>query len=233
MFEKICVDIHSHIFPGLDDGCKSLSESIEIAQKMYSLGYRKMIVTPHNQQNWFNNPPEKIIEALNKLNIAFSINRLNMKLEAASEYYLDDLFLKQVRQKKVLAFGKKFVLIELSPFILDKFLFNHMQEVLDAGYVPVLAHPERYIYFYQQKEMYHKLHEMGVKHQINLVSISKNVSIEMRSIAEYLIDEKIISFCGSDSHSIINLKIMETLIKDTPYLEKLIQTNPLLNASLF
>lgn len=233
MFEKIFVDVHSHIFPGLDDGCKSLSESIEIAQKMYAIGYRKMIVTPHNQQGWFNNSPEKIIDALNKLNIAFSIHRINMKLEAGSEYYLDSLFLEQIRQKKVLTFGIHYVLIELSPFILDKYLFQHLQEVINAGYTPVLAHPERYIYFYQQKEMYHKLHDMGVKLQLNLVALSKNVSTEMRNIAEYLIDEKLVSFCGSDSHSMKNPKIIESLPKETPYLEKMLQTNPLLNYTLF
>jgi|YNPMSStandDraft_1061717.scaffolds.fasta_scaffold04213_7 tyrosine-protein phosphatase YwqE len=233
MFEKIYVDIHSHIFPGLDDGCKSLSEAIEIAQKMYKLGYRKMIVTPHNQQDWFNNPPEKIIDALNKLNVAFSIHRLNMKLEAASEYYLDNLFLEQIRQKKALTFGKKYVLVELSPFILDKYLFQHLQEIINTGYIPVLAHPERYIYFYQQKDKYHKLHEMGVKLQLNLVALSKSVSNEMRSIAEYLVDEKLVSFCGSDSHSIKNPMILETLEKETLYLEKLIKTNPLLNHTLF
>ncbi len=232
MFEKILVDIHSHIFPNLDDGSQSLSESIEIAQKMYSLGYRKMIVTPHNQKGWFDNPPEKIFEALNKLNVAFSVHRLPMKLEAASEYYLDSLFMEKLRKKELLVFKNQYVLIELSPFIYDKNLFTSLQEVLNRGYIPVLAHPERYIYFYGQKEMYHKLHELGVNLQLNLVALSKSVSIELRSIAEYLVDNKLISFCGSDCHSLKNPLILEKLPNETPYFEKLLNTNPLLNSLL-
>ena len=232
MFEKILVDIHSHIFPNLDDGSKSLSESLEIAKKMYSLGYRKMIVTPHNQEGWFENPTEKIIDALNKLNIAFSVHRLELKLEAASEYFLDKLFLERLRKKDILTFGKKYVLVEMSPFILDKNLFNYFKEIMDKGYIPVLAHPERYIYFYQNKDIYHLLHESGVKLQLNLVSLSSFVSAEMRQIAEYLVDQKIVSFCGSDSHSLKNPTIIENLPNETNYLEKLININPLLNVTL-
>ncbi len=232
MFEKILVDIHSHIFPGLDDGSRSLSDSIEIATKLYNLGYRKMVVTPHNQKGWFNNPPEKIFDALNKLNVAFSVHRLPMKLEAASEYYLDSLFIEHLRKNELLTFGNNYVLIELSPFIFDKNLFSALTEVQEKGYTPVLAHPERYIYFYTQKEKYHQLHEMGVKLQLNLVALSQYVSNEMRCTAEYLVDNKLVSFCGSDSHSLKNPMIIEQLPKETPYFEKLILTNPLLNSSL-
>ncbi|MCX7861411.1 MAG: hypothetical protein N2449_00245 [Bacteroidales bacterium] len=232
MFDKILVDIHSHVLPNLDDGSKSLTESLEIIKTFHKLGYRKMITTPHNQQGWFNNSPEQIMDALNKMNIAISIHRINILLEAASEYFLDDLFLELLRKKKLLTFKNKYVLIELSPFILDKFLFQRMDEILQHGYIPVLAHPERYIYFYQRKEQFHKLHEMGVKLQLNLISLSSAVSTELRTIAEYLIDEKLISFCGSDSHSMKNPKIIENLPNETTYLEKLIQTNPLLNHTL-
>ncbi len=233
MYEKILVDIHSHILPNLDDGSKSMTESLEIIKVMHRLGYRKMILTPHNQQGWFTNPTEKIIDALNKMNIAVSIHRLNMILEAASEYYLDELFLQTIRKKLALTFGRKYVLIELSPFILDKFLFQHLDEIMQHGYVPVLAHPERYIYFYQQKEKYHQLHEMGVKLQLNLVALSNEVSKEMRCIAEYLIDQQLVSFCGSDTHSMKNSKILENLPNETSYLEKLVTTNPLLNSTLY
>lgn len=233
MYDKILVDLHSHILPNLDDGSKSMTESLEIIKIMYNLGYRKMIVTPHNQQGWFLNPPEKIVDALNKMNIAVSIHRINMILEAASEYYLDELFLQTVRKKQVLTFGRKYVLIELSPFIPDKFLLQHLDEIMQQGYVPVLAHPERYTYFYPYKEKYHQLHEIGVKLQLNLVALSSVVSKEMRCIAEYLIDQKLVSFCGSDIHSLKNPKILENLPNETSYLEKLITTNPLLNPSLY
>lgn len=232
MFQNLLVDIHSHILPCLDDGAKSISETIEICKLMQNMGYKMIIATPHNQKGWFFNPPEKIYETLNKVNVALSIHRINLQLAVASEYYLDDLFIQQIKNKEVLTFGNNYVLLELSPFICSKSLWTDIQLIFDNGYTPVLAHPERYIYFYNQKEKYHNLHEMGVKLQLNLVSLSPNVSRELRCIAEYLVDNLLVSFCGSDSHSIKNPTIISQLEKTTPYVDKLLQTNPLLNKTL-
>ncbi|HOU97229.1 MAG TPA: hypothetical protein PLP65_00105 [Bacteroidales bacterium] len=232
MFQSILVDIHSHVLPNLDDGAKSISETIDICKFMQNMGYKKMITTPHNQKGWFANPPEKIYETLNKVNVALSIHRLNIQLDVASEYYLDELFIQQIKNKEVLTFGNNYVLFELSPFICSKSLWSDIQIIMDSGYIPVLAHPERYIYFYNQKEKYHALHEMGVKLQLNLVSLSDIVSKELRCNAEYLVDNQLVSFCGSDSHSLKNPSTIAQLQKSTPYFEKLIQTNPLLNKTL-
>lgn len=232
MFQNILVDIHSHLLPGLDDGAKSITETIEICKLMYQLGYQKIIATPHNQKGWFNNPPEKIYETLNKVNIALSVHRINLQLGVASEYYLDELFIQQIKKKDVLTFGQNYVLFELSPFICSKTLFSDIRTIIDYGYTPVLAHPERYIYFYNQKEKYNYLNELGVKLQLNLVSLSYSVSKELRSNAEYLVDCQLVSFCGSDSHSVKNPNIIAQLANTTVYFDKLLQTNPLLNKTL-
>ncbi|NSW45815.1 MAG: capsular biosynthesis protein [Bacteroidales bacterium] len=232
MLQNITTDIHSHILPCLDDGAKSISETIEICKMMHHLGYKKLITTPHNQKGWFHNPPEKIYEALNKVNVALSIHRIPIDIKVASEYYLDDLFIQQVKAKELLTFGKQYVLIELSPFICSKTLWDDIKTIFDSGYIPVLAHPERYIYFYNFKEKYHKLKEMGVKFQLNLISLSPTVSKELRCHAEYLVDQKLIDFCGSDSHSIKNPTIIATLKTSTPYYNKLLESNLLLNETL-
>lgn len=232
MFDLIAVDIHSHILPGLDDGVTNITETIEICKKMLQLGYKKMIVTPHNIDGLFYNPKEKVYEELNKVKVALFNNNINIQLSAASEYYLNNKFIDSIKKKDVLTFGKKYVLFELSPFILHETLWEDIQVIIDNGYIPVLAHPERYVYFHNNKEKYHQLHEMGVKLQLNLVSLSQEVSKELRSIAEYLIDNKLVSFCGSDTHSIKNTMIISTLPCSTRYLEKLIKTNNLLNSSL-
>jgi tyrosine-protein phosphatase YwqE len=231
MFRKIVVDIHSHLLPCLDDGVKNLLDSIEIIKMMCDLGYKKLIITPHNQLDWFNNPPEKIMEALNKLNIAISVHRINIILQAASEYYLDKAFIKSLKNKELLTFGKNYVLIELSPFILSKSFYSDLDEVFQQGYTPVLAHPERYIYFYHQKEHYHHLAEMGVKLQLNLVSLSEHVSKELRSAAEYLVENNLVSFCGSDSHSMKNPLIIKSLA-DNAFFVTLVNSDNLLNSTL-
>lgn len=124
------------------------------------------------------------------------------------------------------------MLFELSPFICSKTLFSDIRTIIDYGYTPVLAHPERYIYFYNQKDKYNYLNELGVKLQLNLVSLSTSVSKELRYNAEYLVDHQLVSFCGSDSHSVKNLNIIAQLVNTTVYFDKLLQTNPLLNKTL-
>ncbi len=231
MFEKIVVDIHSHILPNLDDGVKNLSDSIEIIKTMHALGYQKLIVTPHNQQDWFYNPPEKIMEALNKMNVAISVHRINILLQAASEYYLDKAFLQLIKNREVLTFGNNYVLFELSPFIYNEGLYENIDEIFQNGYTPVLAHPERYIYFYHQKEHYHRLNEMGVKLQLNLVSLSQYVSKELRTTAEYLVENNLIRFCGSDTHSMKNPLIIQSLTENNMFIS-LVNSGKLLNATL-
>ena len=85
---KLNVDIHSHLIPGIDDGAKSIEESIRLISNFVSLGYKKVITTPHIMSDYYKNNPEIILTGLEKLKEAIYNEGLDIEIDAAAEYNL-------------------------------------------------------------------------------------------------------------------------------------------------
>lgn len=195
-------DIHSHLLPNLDDGVESLAESVEIIQDLYDLGYRKIITTPHIMKDFYNNDPQSIKEKTTELNKILEEKSLDIKLESAAEYYLDEHLIEMVeKDEALLTFGDGYLLFETSfmnqPFYLNDFIFKAKSK----GLKPVLAHPERYAYLQSNPEQVDDLITRGVLLQLNINSISGYYSKPVKKMAEKLIDSKKIHFLGSDCHN--------------------------------
>ncbi len=199
----ITVDMHSHLLPGIDDGCKSFDESIELIKELIDLGYKKLICTPHIMGDFYRNTPEIILGKLHQLNHIIQQLGLNIELGAAAEYYLDESFMERIdKEEELLCFGKeRYVLFETSYMNASPHIENVIFRLQSMGYTPVLAHPERYVYLFENyTELLLQLHNKGVLFQVNINSLSGYYSRPSKKIAEYLIDEKLVSFLGTDMH---------------------------------
>jgi len=85
------VDMHSHLLPGLDDGAETVADSLNLLRELRTLGFRKLVMTPHVMGDFYKNTPEGIRAALAELQAAASAAGLgDMTLECAAEYYLDE-----------------------------------------------------------------------------------------------------------------------------------------------
>ncbi len=214
-------DIHSHLIPGIDDGAKTIDESIAILAKFESLGYKKVITTPHIMSDYFKNTPETILSGLKKLKETAQSLNLKIEIEAAAEYYFDEGLINQLKNKeKLLTFGDNYLLFEFpfheAPLNIDGLLF----EMLTQKYQPVLAHAERYVFLHNDIEKINHWRKQGVHIQINLNSISGHYGPAIKKVAEKLIDNKWVDFVGTDCHRIEHLMILEKNISN-PYLHKL------------
>ncbi|TGE21831.1 capsular biosynthesis protein [Hymenobacter aquaticus] len=229
------VDMHSHLLPGLDDGAETVEQSVELLRAMRELGYRKLIMTPHIMGDFFKNTPAGIQAALHRLREAAAAAGLNdVELECAAEYYLDEWFQQKLDSKEpLLSFGgdKKYLLFETSyinePFNFAETVFN----LKSAGYQPVLAHPERYTYFYGRFAELEKVRENGVLLQVNLNSLAGYYSAGAKRVAEKLIDAGLVDLLGSDAHNLKHTDTLRNKVLPTPYLKKALAL-PLLNSSL-
>lgn len=194
-------DIHSHLIPDIDDGVKTLEESISIIKNLKELGYQKLITTPHIMSHRFPNTKETILSGLEKVKIELKKQNIDIIIEAAAEYYYDEYFIELIRKKDLLTFGDNHILFELSytanPFGLEQVVY----ELLNYGYKPILAHPERYTYYSQSLEKYHNLKDLGLLFQINLNSLNKFYGKNPKIAAEYLVENSLVDFVGSDIHS--------------------------------
>lgn len=200
-FSELGTDIHSHFIPGIDDGCKTMSDSLSLIRSMAELGFRKLITTPHVMSDYFKNDNGIIMEGLTKLREKLASEFVHIELEAAAEYYLDDAFLKLLQSEKLLTFGKeKYLLLEVSYINYPENFNNMVFDILVKGYAPVLAHPERYPFWSVKFDEYKKLRDMGVLFQLNITSLSGYYGPDIKRTAEKLAANNMIDFLGSDTH---------------------------------
>jgi protein-tyrosine phosphatase len=200
-FSELGADMHSHFIPGIDDGCKTIDESLLLIRSMKELGFCKLITTPHIMSDYFRNTNAIITEGLIRLREKLVAEQIRMELEAAAEYYLDDSFLKLLNAGDLLTFGReKYLLLEVSYINYPENFNTIIFDVIVKGYTPVLAHPERYPFWSVKFDEYKKLKEMGVLFQLNITSLSGYYGPDIRRTAEKLAVNNMIDFLGSDAH---------------------------------
>lgn len=225
------VDIHSHLLPGLDDGVQSFEEAEAIILRFQKLGYTKIITTPHVMSDFFRNTSEGILSKLGELKQWLSDRNINIEIQAAAEYYLDEeLFRKIEANTPLLTFGKTYFLFETNfmtePFNLKEFIFL----ATTKGYKPILAHPERYLFIQSDFSKAEDLINRGVLFQVNASSILGYYSKAAQTTAQKLIDKGWVHFMGSDCHNLQHIKLFED-VRQAKYFQKAISL-PLLNNSL-
>ncbi len=230
-FGVLAVDMHSHLIPGIDDGAKTMEESIDLISELKSLGFQKLITTPHIQVDRFKNNPEIIKSGLDALRVELDKNGIEMEIEAAAEYLVDDGFAQLLRNKELMTFGNNFVLIELSYFTEPWNLKNVIFEAQTEGYNLILAHPERYSYWHNDFSKIQELHDRGVFLQMNINSLTGWYSPQSKKTAEKLIDANIIRFLGTDTHNHVYLNELKKST-NLPYMEKVLSSGKILNKSL-
>lgn len=203
-------DMHNHILFGIDDGSKSLDYSLLMAERFIRNGYSRIIATPHIMSDYYPNNRSIIEEKMGLLDLALKERDMPLTLECAAEYYMDEFFLETVRTDgDILSFNGKHVLVETSFMNRPVFFRQVLFEIRTKGYIPVLAHPERYIYLQEHYEDVEELVQSGVKLQINLLSLGGYYSPNAKKLAQWLIKNGHYSYFGTDAHSTEHLDIIQ------------------------
>lgn len=228
---QITTDIHSHLIPGIDDGSKSMDESIEMIESFVSQGYTKLITTPHIMSHRYPNSRAILEEGLVTLKDELQKRDIKIEVEVASEYYLDETVMALVEQREILTFGDNYMLFEMSYVQPLHHLEEMVFEIKVAGYKPVLAHPERYVYMHDDFSKYERLKERGVLFQVNIPSFGGYYSKPIRKVAKKIADAGLIDFIGSDAHRIRHLHALEQVKAQKAY-AKIFENNTILNNTL-
>jgi len=222
------VDIHSHILPGIDDGPKDLAESLELISKIKKMGFSKIIGTPHTYSGLYNNTNRSIANSFNEI-------KANLKTEIeityASEYMLDEIIFQKAKEKKLLCLKDKYVLVEMSYISPPYNLYEILYEIKINGYKPILAHPERYLFYRNNFKNFFKLKKIGCYFQSNLLSATNYYGREVSSILDRLLMEKLIDFAGSDIHNIKHIESFDKklVIKNVKLMKGVMEKNNLFN----
>lgn len=193
---KGMTDWHSHVLPGVDDGIKTLDESLEVLRHFDAHGLDTLWLTPHIMED-YPNTTEKLRSRFEELKNAWDGN---VKLRLASENMLDSLFEERLAAGDVLPIGNNgdHLLVETSYFSAPMGFDDMLEKIKSAGYFPLLAHPERYTYMDEKK--YQELHDRGVKMQLNYVSLVGGYGETSQKKSIWLLKNGLIDVVGSDVH---------------------------------
>ncbi len=191
-------DWHSHILPGVDDGLESIGDSLEALREYEALGIREVWLTPHVMED-VPNTTEGLRERFAELRAAYGGP---VELHLAAEYMMDSLLGERLRSGDLLPIGSegRHLLVETSYFSPPARLGGILGSVRAAGYFPVLAHPERYLYMDMRD--YGELAASGAVLQLNLPSLTGMYGSVVRKRALRLLRTGCYTLAGTDLHRI-------------------------------
>lgn len=196
------IDIHTHILPGVDDGAKTLADSIRILRWLANQGVTDVIATPHYiDETEYNSSRSTNLKILDNLKSRLEADDIPVNVYLGNEIYIDDKIAELILAGKISAMAdSKYLLVELP--MNDEFLNyeDYLCDLMNKGYKIVLAHPERYSIIQKNYKIAKKLHKMGVLFQCNFGSLIGKYGINARRTIRKMARDKIIFAFGSDVH---------------------------------
>ncbi|WP_298150190.1 CpsB/CapC family capsule biosynthesis tyrosine phosphatase [Flavobacterium sp.] len=220
-------DIHSHLLFGIDDGAATFEDTNFLVTSLQEFGVISFITTPHTIPGVWNNTSNDIRSRHQETKNLLAENGINTPFKAASEYLMDDTFVKQFQNEPLLTLKDNYVLVEMSYINAPIQLYSILFDLQVAGYKPVLAHPERYVFYHENFEEYRKLKKAGCLFQLNLLSAVGYYGEAVFQTAKKLLDAGLIDYTGSDAHHKNHIRAFGGKIglKDSAALQEAINNN--------
>lgn len=194
-----------------------------------------MVTTPHIYKELYANNRDTLRSSYESLLPALQAAGVDMPLRYAAEYFLDDHVDDLLKTgEPLLAIHENWVLVETSfvqpPMDLDRRLFDLQL----AGYKPIMAHPERYPYWHNDRARYHTLKEKGFLLQVNLLSLTGYYGKGVAEAAKYLVKEALVDLVGTDCHHERHVAALQKGSGDMMrMLDPLLRKDKLLNNHIF
>ncbi|TJX12820.1 capsular biosynthesis protein [Tissierella creatinini] len=196
------IDIHSHILPYMDDGSKDMDMSLRIAEIYVENGIYKVIATPHYMDGVMYKSNEELRIGLENLKKSLARAGIPLELYPGNEVYIKPDIIDDLEKGKISTLNdSRYILIELPMNEIPIYVEELIYELCIKGYVPIIAHPERYTKISKDPNILYRYISMGALAQINLKSIEGFYGSRVKNTAELLLKHKMIHFVGSDSHS--------------------------------
>ncbi len=232
IFEVLGTDMHCHLVPKVDDGSKCIEESVECMKALASVGYKKMILTPHFQTPRFENDEDDIVRRYEEMKRQAADMGVEIDIcGIGGEYRIDSGFAKRLENPRFLQIGGKYVLVEFSlhqqMMGCDEMIFDMQMK----GYEVILAHPERYPYLNVGGSRMEQLKNQGVFFQVNVLSLGGFYGEEAKRRAFEMVEGGLVEFLGTDTHNSMYAQALIDLTHNRK-VEKLLMNHEFLNKTL-
>lgn len=221
------IDIHSHLLPGIDDGARTFEDTLRLTQSLQSFGVTQFITTPHIREHVWENTREGIVSKKTETIRQLQQNNSTIPFQAAAEYFMDDQFVRLFESHDLLTLKDNYVLVEMSYINAPIQLYSILFDLQLAGYIPIVAHPERYLFYHNNCNEYAKLKRAGCLFQLNLLSVVGYYGAQIAKVAEQLLAKGMYAYVGSDVHHDNHIAAFEqkVTLKDVAPLKEAIANN--------
>lgn len=196
------IDIHCHILPGVDDGAKTLEESIEMAKIAQKEGIKTIVNTSHYNPQFEYKKGNEILEELDRFNKILKDNNIDLNVVAGNEIYCTTDIVEIIENKEFFTLNNsRYILLEFSHTGLPKNISDIIYEIKLRGFVVVLAHIERYTEIQKNPNVIYDYINEGALIQINASSILGKNGNEAKKICDMLLENNMVHLIGTDAHS--------------------------------
>lgn len=194
-------DIHSHILHGVDDGAKSMEESLELLNIAYKEGTRDVVLTPHYTRGKNNYTKEELRQKFEELKKETASKYPDMRLYLGNEVLYEEGIVDDLRNGLIQTMNDtKYVLVEFNITISYKELYQAIRKITNARFRPIIAHVERYRCLFGHIDRIEELVQMETYLQMNVSSVYGGLLDENARWCKRLVKGEYISFFGTDSH---------------------------------
>lgn len=207
------IDIHCHIVPNIDDGAKSLDDALEMAKIAYNEGIRKIINTSHYHPSFNYIKGKELLNRVKEFNNILKLNNIDIEIFIGNELYYSEDIIEIIEQKEFYSLNNsRYLLIEFSPLNFPKNILDIIYEIKIRGYIPILAHVERYKAIHENINLIYECINEGALIQVNSSSIIGKNGNEIKKVSNILLDNNMIHFVATDAHSSIRRR---PIVKET------------------
>ena len=198
------IDIHNHIIFGVDDGCKTIEESLALLKNAESDGITGVFCTPHyNKLSRYNKKVDTTTPIFNQLKSACIDLNIKVNLYLGNEVMLVDDMCNLIEKKYVSTMNNtKYILFEFPFNEYPETIYNEVYDLCISGYVPILAHPERYAAVQNNPNLVFKLIDEGCLMQVNTTSLHGGFGSKPKKCADILLSHNMVHFIASDAHNV-------------------------------
>lgn len=195
------IDIHSHILHAIDDGPETLEESVELARSYLSAGFTTVIATPHAVDG--RPEPALIKDRLSELQDELKQQDIPLTVLPGCEYHIEPKTLDRLLSGEIITLNhSRYLLLEL-PFFqpLPPYTFKLISDLVSAGYIPVIPHPERALDLQQNPDLLFDLHAAGALFQATWGALSGRLGPVARSVVSFMLEANLAHFFATDAHN--------------------------------
>jgi protein-tyrosine phosphatase len=197
------IDLHSHILYGLDDGAKTIEDTLAMARQAVADGISVIVATPHHHDGAYDNPPDVIEQRIQEVAEALGENQIPLSVLPGMEIHAYGEIVGDLKEGKLVTYNHQnhYILLELPHDHVPRYIEQLIFDLQVAGIVPVIAHPERNRQISEHPNLLYGLIKQGALSQLTAASVAGKFGKKLQKTCFELIDHNLCHVIATDAHN--------------------------------